>query len=57
MFKRTYLWKKILTIEHLFFHYDKMATLEDVNVEIFDAEFIYAIFGPNGGVKRHFSSS
>ncbi|MGC2596071.1 MAG: ABC transporter ATP-binding protein [Rhabdochlamydiaceae bacterium] len=42
--------EKVLTIEHLFFHYDKMATLEDVNVEIFDTEFI-AIFGPNGGGK------
>lgn len=42
--------EKILEIEHLFFHYDSIPTLEDVNVEIFKGEFV-GIFGPNGGGK------
>jgi zinc transport system ATP-binding protein len=42
--------EKILAVEHLFFHYDSMPTLEDVNVEIFKGEFV-GIFGPNGGGK------
>jgi zinc transport system ATP-binding protein len=42
--------EKILTIEKLFFHYDKMPTLEDVNIEILKGEFV-GIFGPNGGGK------
>lgn len=42
--------KKIIEIENLFFKYDGMPTLEDVNVEIFEREFI-GIFGPNGGGK------
>lgn len=42
--------EKILAIHHLFFHYDSLTTLEDVNVEIFQGEFV-GIFGPNGGGK------
>jgi zinc transport system ATP-binding protein len=42
--------EKILIIEHLFFHYDSMPALEDVNIEIFKGEFV-GIFGPNGGGK------
>jgi zinc transport system ATP-binding protein len=42
--------KKILEIQHLFFHYDSTPTLEDVNVAIFQGEFV-GIFGPNGGGK------
>jgi len=42
--------EKVLTIEHLFFHYDSMPALEDVNVEIFQGEFV-GVFGPNGGGK------
>lgn len=42
--------EKILTIEHVNFHYDKMPTLEDVNIEILEGEFV-GIFGPNGGGK------
>ncbi len=40
----------ILEIQHLFFHYDSVPTLEDVNIEIFQGEFV-GIFGPNGGGK------
>jgi zinc transport system ATP-binding protein len=42
--------EKVLTIEHLFFHYDSMTILENVNIEILKGEFI-GIFGPNGGGK------
>jgi zinc transport system ATP-binding protein len=42
--------EKILAIEHLFFYYDSLPTLEDVNIEIFKGEFI-GVFGPNGGGK------
>lgn len=42
--------KKVLSIDHLFFNYDGMLTLEDVNLEIFQGEFV-GIFGPNGGGK------
>jgi zinc transport system ATP-binding protein len=41
---------KALSIKHLYFHYDALATLEDVNVEIEEGEFV-GIFGPNGGGK------
>lgn len=42
--------ENVFTIEHLFFHYDSTPVLEDVNVEIFQGEFV-GIFGPNGGGK------
>lgn len=42
--------EKVITIEKLFFKYEGMTTLEDVNVEISQGEFI-GIFGPNGGGK------
>jgi zinc transport system ATP-binding protein len=41
---------KALSIENLHFHYDALATLEQVNVEIEAGEFV-GIFGPNGGGK------
>jgi zinc transport system ATP-binding protein len=42
--------EKVLEIKHLFFQYDSMPALEDVNVEIFQGDFV-GIFGPNGGGK------
>jgi zinc transport system ATP-binding protein len=42
--------EKVLETKHLFFQYDSMLTLEDVNVEIFQGDFV-GIFGPNGGGK------
>ena len=42
--------KKVLTFEGLYFQYDDMPILEDVNVEIGEGEFV-GIFGPNGGGK------
>lgn len=42
--------ENVLKIEHLFFHYDHMPALEDVNVEIKEKEFV-GVFGPNGGGK------
>jgi len=42
--------EKVLEIKHLFFQYDSMLALEDVNVEIFQGDFV-GIFGPNGGGK------
>lgn len=40
----------VLSIEHLFFQYDKAMILEDVSLSIKEREFI-GIFGPNGGGK------
>ncbi len=42
--------KKVISIENLYFQYDSMPALENVNVDIFSGEFV-AIFGPNGGGK------
>ncbi len=42
--------KRAVTVEHLYFQYDNTLTLEDVNFEIFEGEFV-GIFGPNGGGK------
>jgi len=42
--------KKVLSIEHLSFYYDSMPVLENVNIEVFQGEFV-GIFGPNGGGK------
>lgn len=47
--------KKQIAIEvkNLFFRYNKESVLEDINLEIFDKEYI-AIIGPNGGGKSTF---
>lgn len=41
---------KVISIEGLYFQYDGMPALENVNVEILKGEFV-GIFGPNGGGK------
>lgn len=42
--------KSVLTFEEVYFQYDSMPILEDVNVEVREGEFV-GIFGPNGGGK------
>ncbi len=42
--------KKILSIENLFFEYDSILALDDVNLDVAEGEFV-GIFGPNGGGK------
>ena len=41
---------KIIEIKNLFFAYDKIDVLEDINLDILDNDFL-AIIGPNGGGK------
>jgi zinc transport system ATP-binding protein len=41
---------KIISIEDLYFQYDGVPALENVNLEILQGEFV-GIFGPNGGGK------
>lgn len=42
--------EKVISTQHLFFQYDNMPTLVDVNFDIFKGEFV-GVFGPNGGGK------
>lgn len=41
---------KIISIEDLYFQYDGVPALENVNLDILQGEFV-GIFGPNGGGK------
>ncbi len=41
---------KIFEIKNLFFSYNKINVLEDINIDILDKDFL-AIIGPNGGGK------
>lgn len=41
---------KVISIEDLYFQYDGVPALENVNLEILQGEFV-GIFGPNGGGK------
>ena len=40
----------VLSVEHLNFQYENMSTLESVNFQVTEGEFV-GIFGPNGGGK------
>ena len=41
---------KIIEIEHLFASYDHKPVLRDVNLNVFERDFL-GIIGPNGGGK------
>jgi zinc transport system ATP-binding protein len=43
----------VLEVNHLFFSYEKLLILDDINVSIKRGEFV-GIFGPNGGGKTTF---
>lgn len=42
-----------IEVDHLFFSYEKLLILDDINVRIKQGEFV-GIFGPNGGGKTTF---
>lgn len=42
--------KKAISVKHLGFQYENVPTLQDVNFDIYEKEFV-GIFGPNGGGK------